>query len=140
MERPYEVLDRPEVLSVLFYPRRDVGVPQITPGVHTVRIPVAPGVAVGGKIFLGDWIWHFNRGWLDQRSVWHNHRGKSLVVMLFGDGHAAAYRFPTKPENDPYWRVTPKKWPSPHSSQLSSSTSLVSRPVPGRESSSVLAF
>lgn len=51
MERPYEVLDRPEVLSVLFYPRRDVGVPQLGPGVHNVRIPVASGVAVGGKIF-----------------------------------------------------------------------------------------
>jgi len=59
------------------------------------------------KIILGDWIWHFNRGWLDQRSAWHNFKGKSLVVMLFGDGHAVGYRFPTKPESDPYWYVTP---------------------------------
>jgi prepilin-type N-terminal cleavage/methylation domain-containing protein len=59
------------------------------------------------KIFLGDWIWHYNRGWLDQRSVWHNYRGKSLVVMLFGDSHAEAYRFPTKPETDPFWQVAP---------------------------------
>src|SRR6266705_3156181 len=59
------------------------------------------------KVILGDWIWHFNRGWLDQRSAWHNFKGKSLVVMLFGDGHAVGYRFPTKPEADPYWSVTP---------------------------------
>jgi prepilin-type N-terminal cleavage/methylation domain-containing protein len=59
------------------------------------------------KLVLGDWIWHQNRGWVESRSVWHNYRGKSLVVMLFGDGHASAYRFPTRPENDPYWNVTP---------------------------------
>jgi len=59
------------------------------------------------KIILGDWIWHYNRGWLDQRSVWHNYRGKSLVVMLFGDGHAEGYRFPIKPLNDPFWQALP---------------------------------
>jgi prepilin-type N-terminal cleavage/methylation domain-containing protein len=59
------------------------------------------------KVMLGDWIWHFNRGWLDQRSAWHNFKGKSLVVMLFGDGHAQGYRFPIKPEADPFWWVAP---------------------------------
>ena len=47
----YEVLDRPEVTSVLFYPRRDVGVPRLATGMHTVRIPVADDVALGGKVF-----------------------------------------------------------------------------------------
>lgn len=64
-------------------------------------------VSPNNKIILGDWIWHYNRGWLDQRSVWHNYKGKSLVVMLFGDGHSEAYRFPTKTEGDPYWRKPP---------------------------------
>lgn len=50
-QRSYEVLDRPEVTSVLFYPRRDVGVPRLATGVHTVRIPVSDDVALGGKIF-----------------------------------------------------------------------------------------
>ena len=59
------------------------------------------------KIIQGDWIWHYNRGWLNQRSVWHNFRGKSLVVMLFGDGHSEGYRFPTKPEGDPFWAALP---------------------------------
>lgn len=50
--RIYEVLDRPEVASVLFYPRRDVGVPRIAPGVHTVRIPVEQASYLGGKVFV----------------------------------------------------------------------------------------
>ncbi|MGF1641897.1 MAG: alpha/beta hydrolase [Rhodospirillales bacterium] len=50
-ERSYEVLDRPEVQGVLFYPRRDVGLPRIAAGVHSVRIPVEGSLCVGGKIF-----------------------------------------------------------------------------------------
>jgi len=30
----------------------------------------------------------------DSRVVWHNYKGKSLSVMLYGDGHAAGFRFP----------------------------------------------
>ena len=64
------------------------------------------GLCAAKKLVLGDWIFHYNRGWLDPRSVWHNSRGKSLVVMLFGDGHALGYRFPLLPEADPYWQAT----------------------------------
>jgi prepilin-type N-terminal cleavage/methylation domain-containing protein len=46
------------------------------------------------KIIQGDWIWHPNRGNTDQRSVWHNYRGKSLTVMLWGDSHVAAFTIP----------------------------------------------
>jgi alpha-beta hydrolase superfamily lysophospholipase len=49
--RVYEVLDRPEVGNVLFYPRRDVGIPRLTSGVHTVRIPVSEEIALVGKVF-----------------------------------------------------------------------------------------
>jgi len=69
----------------------------------TAEIAVSPV----NKIILGDWIWHYNRGWLNPRSVWHNYKGKSLVVMLFGDGHAEGYRFPTRPETDPFWSGAP---------------------------------
>ncbi len=69
----------------------------------TAEIAVSPA----NKVLLGDWIWHYNRGWLDPKSVWHNYKGKSLVVMLFGDGHTEGYRFPTKPESDPFWQVAP---------------------------------
>ncbi len=56
------------------------------------------------KIIQGDWIWHANRGWTDSKSVWHNYRGKSLVIMAFGDGHATAYKFPV---NESYLYLTP---------------------------------
>lgn len=46
------------------------------------------------KIIQGDWIWHPNRGNSDQRSVWHNFRGKSRTIILWGDGHVAAFSIP----------------------------------------------
>ena len=51
------------------------------PSISTAEIAKSPA----NKFILGDWIWHFNRGLSDRRSVWHNYRGRSLVVMLFGD-------------------------------------------------------
>ena len=69
----------------------------------TTEIALSPA----NKIILGDWIWHMNRGYDSPRSVWHNYKGRSLVSMLFGDGHAEGYKFPTKPETDPFWSVTP---------------------------------
>jgi len=48
------------------------------------------------KIIQGDWVWHPNRGNTDARSIWHNFRGKSLPVMLFGDGHSGAFHFPAQ--------------------------------------------
>lgn len=50
-ERTLDILDRPEVLGVLFHPRREAGVPRLGAGSHTVRLPVADGIHVGGKIF-----------------------------------------------------------------------------------------
>lgn len=50
-DRTRDVLDRPDVLGVLFHPRRDVAVPRLGAGVHTVRIPVDGDVHVGGKVF-----------------------------------------------------------------------------------------
>ena len=37
-------------------------------------------LSAANKFILGDWIWHYNRGWTDPRSIWHNARGKSLVL------------------------------------------------------------
>ena len=73
--------------------------------IKTSEIALSPA----NKILLGDWIWHYNRGWLDPKSVWHNYKGKSLVVMLFGDGHTEGYKFPTLPESDPFWQVAPNQ-------------------------------
>jgi prepilin-type N-terminal cleavage/methylation domain-containing protein len=65
--------------------------PQITPmKTSNMRGPVA------NKIVQGDWVWQANRLNTDPKSVWHNYRGKSLSVMLFGDGHGTAYQFPAQ--------------------------------------------
>lgn len=64
-------------------------------------------ISPANKFLLGDWIWHYNRGWNDRRSMWHNYKGKSLVSMLYADAHAQGYRFPEKPETDPYWNMAP---------------------------------
>ncbi|MDB6125775.1 MAG: hypothetical protein JWQ71_4768 [Pedosphaera sp.] len=60
------------------------------------------------KFIQGDWIWHVNRGVTDPKSVWHNYKGKSLSIMLYGDGHAGAFTFPLQPpDTDPYWSAVP---------------------------------
>ena len=60
------------------------------------------------KIIQGDWNWHPDRGVTDSRVVWHNYKGKSLSVMLYGDGHTAGFKFtaaavgwPSPPPPDP---------------------------------------
>ena len=65
------------------------------------------GRSPANKIIQGDWIWHVNRGWDNPKSIWHNYKGKSLVIMAFADGHATAYKFPTRPITDPFWSATP---------------------------------
>jgi prepilin-type N-terminal cleavage/methylation domain-containing protein len=64
-------------------------------------------ISAANKIIQGDWIWHPNRGWTDKKSIWHNYKGKSLVIILFGDSHTEAYKFPTKPSTDAYWAAKP---------------------------------
>jgi prepilin-type N-terminal cleavage/methylation domain-containing protein len=84
----------------------DIGASRITDqGKSLKSSDVARSAA--NKIFQGDWIWHPNRGWDNTKSIWHNYRGKSLVIMAFGDGHSTAYKFPTKPITDPFWVAAP---------------------------------
>lgn len=49
--KTYEILDHPEVLRVMFYPRRAVDRGARTPGMHTIRIAVAEKTAIGGCVF-----------------------------------------------------------------------------------------
>ncbi len=61
MDADFSALDRPEVLQVLFHPRRDYGVPigrpQETvagvPRVQDILVPVAADTAVGARFHLG---------------------------------------------------------------------------------------
>jgi len=48
-----------------------------------------------------------NRGWDNPKSIWHNYRGKSLVIMAFADGHAVGYKFPQRPISDSFWAAKP---------------------------------
>ena len=46
------------------------------------------------KIIQGDWHWHGNRVLTDNRSIWHNYKGKARYNMVFGDGHVEFVRWP----------------------------------------------
>ena len=63
--------------------------PGITPMKFTTMVGNIPA-----KILEGDWPWQSNRGNTDPRSIWHNFKGQYMWVMLFADGHVAAYTFP----------------------------------------------
>lgn len=70
----------------------------------TTEVAVAPTT----KIFQGDWVWVINRGVTDAKSIWHNFKGQSRDVIVFGDGHAGVYKFPLKPPaDDPWWQAPP---------------------------------
>ncbi|MEI6781410.1 MAG: prepilin-type N-terminal cleavage/methylation domain-containing protein [Verrucomicrobiota bacterium] len=66
--------------------------PTSAPGRSMTGAEIA--VSPVNKIIQGDWLWHPNRGDTDNRSVWHNFRGKSRTVMLWGDNHVAAFTIP----------------------------------------------
>lgn len=51
MAEQFEILDRPEILQVLFHPRRDPPGRRHEEGIHQVDFPVADGVTVGGRLF-----------------------------------------------------------------------------------------
>jgi prepilin-type N-terminal cleavage/methylation domain-containing protein len=86
----------------------DTGAPKGTDAATSLK---SSEVALGpvNKIIQGDWIWHPNRGWDNQKSIWHNFRGKSKVIFAFGDGHAVSYKFPTVPITDAYWNGAPSR-------------------------------
>jgi prepilin-type N-terminal cleavage/methylation domain-containing protein/prepilin-type processing-associated H-X9-DG protein len=52
------------------------------------------------KIIQGDWNWAPNRGNTDPRSIWHNRRGQSLAIMLWGDGHVSTFTIPVTTASD----------------------------------------
>jgi prepilin-type N-terminal cleavage/methylation domain-containing protein len=74
------------------------------PGITPMKNSTMRG-NVSTKIIQGDWVWQANRLNTDPKSVWHNYRGQSLSVMLFGDGHGTAFHFP---EEMYKWEFTPE--------------------------------
>lgn len=47
----FSILDRPHVLNVLFYPRKQPGLPFSTPDRRDIHINVAEGIALGGRLY-----------------------------------------------------------------------------------------
>jgi hypothetical protein len=81
------------------------------PGAESV-VPIKTSLiarSAANKIIQGDWIWQVNRDvTTDPRSVWHNNRGQNFTIMAFGDGHAAAFRFPNVRFTDTaFWDAPP---------------------------------
>lgn len=52
MTESFDLLDRPEILQILFHPRRSPFRPGDGGPVRDVRIPVADGIAVGARAFI----------------------------------------------------------------------------------------
>jgi alpha-beta hydrolase superfamily lysophospholipase len=77
-EPTLELLDRLEVLSVLFHPRREAGLPQLSAGVHTVRLEVEDNLHIGGKIFAAA-------------------PGAPVVIFFHGNGEIASDYEPIAP-------------------------------------------
>lgn len=48
----HPMLDQPEVLRVLFYPRREYPFTSEPPGAHPVAVEVEPGINVGGRLYV----------------------------------------------------------------------------------------
>ncbi len=51
-EKSFDILDRREVTSVLFYPRRQPPMPTTSANERTMRLPVGDGLHVGAKLFI----------------------------------------------------------------------------------------
>ncbi len=51
MQVIHPVLDRPEVLRVLFHPRPEYSTSSLPPGVYPLAVDVEPGVAIGARLY-----------------------------------------------------------------------------------------
>jgi hypothetical protein len=62
----------------------------------TSEIALSPA----NKIMLGDWIYDPDRQVGASKNLWHSEKGRSTLIMLFGDGHAQNWTSPllTDPE------------------------------------------
>jgi prepilin-type N-terminal cleavage/methylation domain-containing protein len=91
------------------HPFGNLGAPADTDGGRSMKGSDVALKSVN-KIVQGDWIWHPNRGDTDPRSVWHNHRGERLTVMLWGDSHVATLAIPVDTPQDMPISIANKWW------------------------------
>jgi len=74
--------------------------------IKTTEIALGPS----HKVVQGDWAWHANRGNTDQKSIWHNYKGRSRFNMLYGDGHVEFYLFPDKLRDWTFDPIPSRNW------------------------------
>lgn len=94
----YAALDRPDVTAVLFHPRPDGYGLDAGAGLVSLRIPVAPGVSVGAKLYIAEpdspvILYFHGNGEIasdyDELSRIYNHFGFTLFVADYrGYGHS----------------------------------------------------
>lgn len=93
--------------------RRVTGDPTSHPGTDAGKSLKTSDLAAGPstKLVQGDWNWYVTRGVVDPKSAWHNHRGKSLVIMAWADGHAGSFSLPFQrhpyPGDSAFWDARP---------------------------------
>lgn len=93
--------------------RRVTGNPAAKPDTDEARSLKLSDIAAGpsNKLVQGDWIWYVTRGVDDPKSVWHNFKGRSLVVMAWADGHAGQFKLPFNrypyPSDTAFWDAKP---------------------------------
>lgn len=71
----------------------DIQLPLSMPQAQSMK-PAEIAASPMNKVIQGDWVWAPNRGNTDNRSLWHNDRGKSRTVMLWGDAHVSPFTIP----------------------------------------------
>jgi len=71
MEMDHPILDKPEVLHLIFHPRPEYASSTAYPGVETISIEVDSGVSIGGRLYAAG-------------------RGAPLVLFWHGNGEIAA--------------------------------------------------
>ena len=97
----HPIFDRPEVLRVLFHPRRDNGM--IPQGVYSVAVEVEPGVNVRGRLYPADFdapaiLFYHGNGEIaadyDEMADLYQQLGITLLVMDYR-GYGASDGTPT---------------------------------------------
>ena len=109
MDADFSALDRPEILQVLFHPRRDYGVPMGsapkpaagTPRVQDILVPVDTDTEVGARFHLGDpahaniLFFHGNgeiAADYDEIGPFYNRMGVNFLVVDYrGYGRSTGY-------------------------------------------------
>ena len=95
---------QPQVADDMFRVKRVLGDLKETPGSYEWKSLLESDlVNPANKIVQGDWNWPYDRG-----DTWHAEKGEPGHVMLYADGHAAYYVFPSSKDMMNKWWMTPE--------------------------------